>query len=67
MVAAIEELLPVSGSETAFAKAWVGATVVGAGVLFGSVGVAADATGVPATAFEAVESPFVFEALIVTE
>ena len=73
IVAAVEELPPVSGSETVSAKPGVGATVgvvatlVGVGVLFGSVGVAGTATGVPVIAFDATESPIAFMALMVTE
>ena len=71
IVAAVEELPPVSGSETVSAKPVVGATVEVAatlvGVLFGSVGVAAGATGVPVIAFDATESPIAFTALMVTE
>ena len=73
IMAAVEELPPVSGSETVSTKPGVGATVkvaatlVGVGVLFGSVGVATGATGVPVIAFDATESPIAFTALMVTE
>ena len=73
IVAAVEELLPVSGSEEVSTKAGVGAmvevvaTLVGVGVLFGSVGIAAGVTGVPVTTFDATESPAALTALMVIE
>ena len=66
IVAAVEVLLPVSGSETATANVGVVAAVAGADVLFGTLVVASGATGVPVTAFDATESPTAFTALMVT-
>lgn len=65
----IDELLPVSGNESAF---FTVATIVGTVVVeatFAAVGVTvvAGATGDPVSAFEAGESPTPFTALMVTE
>jgi hypothetical protein len=59
----VDELLPVSGKESTF----VGVAVGVATVVVGSETVVAEATGVPAIAFEAGESPIAFTLLIVTE
>ena len=73
MITSIDGLIPVSGNEPVPTKAGVGTTVevvsavVGVGALFGAVGVAGTATGVPVIAFDATESPIVFTALMVTE
>ena len=68
-MAKVDELLPVSGNESAFftVAANVGTDVVG--VTSAAVGatVGAGATGDPVSAFEVSESPIPFTALMVTE
>lgn len=66
----VDELLPVSGKESTFVGVAVGVATVVVGtavVVVGSETVVAEATGVPAIAFEAGESPIAFTLLIVTE
>ena len=57
----LDELSPVLGRESAFF------TVSSTGTVAAGVTVGVGATGIPATAFDAMESPISFTALMLTE